>query len=259
MGKKATKGKTARPAAKQAKIIKEAAPFTKPISLILGALTGICVLIFVFVTNISIVCFDRDFYTKEYQKDNVSEATGMGYEDLSRATDGFLEYLEGTRDSINTEVTIKGETRPVFNEREESHMVDVRALYWGAKTVSYICAVVGVLLAISQFALNRRYALTGILRGYLIGNIVFFAILAILAVYAISDFNTFWTSFHQLFFTNDLWLLDPATDLMIVMLGGSFFYDLVIKLIGSFLLDSIVIAAIFFFVMRSMKKKGLVE
>lgn len=50
-----------------------------------------------------------------------------------------------------------------------------------------------------------------------------------------ADFNGFWTTFHQLFFTNDLWLLNPATDLMINLFPEAFFSHLVIRILLWFL------------------------
>ena len=40
-----------------------------------------------------------------------------------------------------------------------------------------------------------------------------------------------WTRFHTLFFTNDLWLLDPATDFMIVICPESMFSALVVAIL----------------------------
>ena len=43
-----------------------------------------------------------------------------------------------------------------------------------------------------------------------------------------TDFTSFWTWFHTIFFTNQLWLLDPNTDFMICMLPETIFYKLVL-------------------------------
>ena len=60
-------------------------------------------------------------------------------------------------------------------------------------------------------------------------------VLAIFLVFIITwfliDFNFFWHTFHQLFFTNDLWLLDPSTDVMIQMLPAPVFEGLIIKIV----------------------------
>ena len=39
--------------------------------------------------------------------------------------------------------------------------------------------------------------------------------LGVLAVWAMIDFNAAFNFFHEILFTNDLWLLNPATDLLI--------------------------------------------
>ena len=45
-----------------------------------------------------------------------------------------------------------------------------------------------------------------------------------------SDFNKYFTLFHEVFFSNDLWLLDPSTDLLIRMLPEGFFFDMVARI-----------------------------
>ena len=55
------------------------------------------------------------------------------------------------------------------------------------------------------------------------------------AIWILADFTGFWTTFHQLFFTNDLWLLNPATDRMINLFPEAFFSHLVIRILLWFL------------------------
>ena len=54
------------------------------------------------------------------------------------------------------------------------------------------------------------------------------------------DFNKYFVLFHEIFFNNDLWLLDPATDLLIRMLPEGFFFDMVIR-IGVIFIGSLLI------------------
>ena len=60
---------------------------------------------------------------------------------------------------------------------------------------------------------------------------------------------------RSLFFTNDLWLFDPSTDLMIRMLPEGFFYDMVMR-IGLYFLGGLAIfAAAFALIGRFGRKK----
>ena len=38
-----------------------------------------------------------------------------------------------------------------------------------------------------------------------------------------SDFTQYFTYFHEIFFNNDLWLLDPKTEILIQMMPEPFF------------------------------------
>ena len=48
-------------------------------------------------------------------------------------------------------------------------------------------------------------------------------IAAAAAVWAAIDFVSLFTLFHQLLFTNDLWLLNPQTDLLLMLMPEPFF------------------------------------
>ena len=68
-----------------------------------------------------------------------------------------------------------------------------------------------------------------------------------------SDFTKYFTIFHEIFFTNDLWLFDPATDYMIRMLPEGFFYDMVMR-IGAWFVGGLVLL---FAVMAGWRQRAL--
>ena len=45
------------------------------------------------------------------------------------------------------------------------------------------------------------------------------------AIWAAADFSGAFTFFHETLFTNDLWLLNPETDLLLRLLPEQFFAD----------------------------------
>ena len=54
---------------------------------------------------------------------------------------------------------------------------------------------------------------------------LFFLIIAALAGIISTDFTRYFTIFHEIFFNNDLWILDPRTDLLINIVPEPFFVD----------------------------------
>ena len=69
----------------------------------------------------------------------------------------------------------------------------------------------------------------------MIAAAVFGAVLILLGIWVAVDFNSFWTEFHHLFFTNDLWLMDYATCRMIRICPLPLFNEIVVRFALMFL------------------------
>ena len=190
---------------------------------------GFLFVIGVILCVICALCMSRGFFKYEYEKNGTAAYLDISDSDLERATEHWLAYIEDSEDDLDISVTLSGEERQLFNDREKEHMVDVKNLYLGALTVGRICAALAVIILLLEIFVFKR--LRQAVSGYLIGNAVFFAAFAVLAVLAASDFTTFWTNFHHVFFSNDLWLLNPETDMMIRMVPETFFFDLVMRVV----------------------------
>lgn len=184
------------------------------------------------LTIVDIACFNRGFYEKEYAKDETAARIGMSDEDLMKSTNTLLDYLQDKRDDIVVEVEVSGDMREVFDERETAHMVDVKALYQGAVLVRNVTAITGFVLLGMVLVFSGSERLSIMKTGFVYGVGLVITLIAAIAVYAVFDFTAFWTNFHQIFFDNDLWLLDPNTSIMINMFPEIFFSDLVIRIIG---------------------------
>lgn len=187
---------------------------------------GIAIILSIIISAICVFGFNRQFYADEYKKLNTAEEIGITEAELTDATEVLLDYMQGKREDMVVYAEFDGVTEEVYGEREKAHMVDVRALYDGAVTVAWAGGIFGIVFIAAAFVLDKREAI----KGYITGNVVFFAVFAGLAIWAATDFYTFWIKFHHIFFTNDLWLLDPATDVLIQMVPEQFFFDLVMRI-----------------------------
>ena len=193
-----------------------------------AVVAGLLVILGIVIQWIGILCFDKGFYAREYAKLGTAASIGMSQEDLDAATQALLDYTRGAREDLSVTAEIRGERREVFNERETLHMADVRNLYLGAMTFGWIALAVGLAYFVWAIFFSRERQAA--LMGYIHANWVFLLLFGLLALFAALDFNTFWTNFHRVFFTNDLWLLDPRTDILIQMVPGQFFFDLVMRI-----------------------------
>jgi len=185
----------------------------------------------VLVTCIDFFCFRRSFYAYEYAKSDTAAQCGMSSADLEKTTAVLLDYLQDRRTDLVTTAVINGSEREVFDSREKAHMVDVKNLYQHALTVRNIAAAASAALLVFGLLKNRSSVWKTSYQGLKIGACSGLAFVGAIIVWALLDFDQFWLNFHYLFFDNDLFLLDPNTEILINMVPSTFFQDLVIRII----------------------------
>ena len=196
----------------------------------------------ILISSVDYHAFNKDYYRSEYAKLNTAEELGMSEEGLFDATFALLDYIHLERDNIVSISEVKGQQREVFNERETLHMKDVKDLYQNvltARTVLLILGIVSFLFMIYSYQKQKRSwrdLLADLATSYLQVSFCLGVLAFALIAWAVMDFTSFWIGFHQLFFTNDLWQLNPATSLMINMFPEVFFAGMVFRIIITFVL-----------------------
>lgn len=168
--------------------------------------------------------FNSRFYLNAYEDYNIMEKTGKDFQELHDITDDLLDYLKGKRGEEVLE--------PNFNEREILHMKDVEVLFRNGFILKYISIIISLIIII-YFSITGEKEMLG--RYIYKGLFINWIILGLLGIMIFFDFNKYFTYFHYIFFTNDLWLLDPETDLLIQMLPEEFFSSMAINIGLSFL------------------------
>ena len=157
--------------------------------------------------GVSAMLEDTDFIDKTYTSLGTSEEMGISIPDLSRATIALFDYMKGRRDSIKISVRQDGkEVEDLFyHPKEVIHMEEVREL-WGTLTVFSVLGIAvagGCIAAIVFFGhRNNRIRATG--TGLIIGALAFAGIILAVLLWAISDFQSFWTVFHFMIFPSSL-------------------------------------------------------
>ena len=198
----------------------------KTFAAILSAASAWLLLIAVLLTGVFVCTTSRSFYRHEYANYDNAATIGISDEGLMEVTEGLLDYLWGMRDDLNMQAEIRGEMREVFSQREKDHMVDVRYLIELARNALVICLPAGILAwaAAILIACKKKGALKFAGIGYLAGAALLFVFVGIVVLLAMRDFNAVFIKFHEIFFTNDLWLLN-WDDMLIMMVPEPFFAD----------------------------------
>ena len=209
----------------------------------LGMTAILSVIVILLISSFEIGIYsDFGWYEKEYEKYNVTEDLEMKMDDVMDVTEEMMAYLRGDREDLVVWTTVNGEKQEFFNDREKAHMVDVQNLFLGGLTLRF-SAIIVLVISLSGLIFTKGNWKRILPKSFLTGLGAFLVISGGLGVLCASDFNKYFFLFHEIFFDNDLWLLDPATDLMIRMLPEVFFFDMVIR-IGSIFIGMLAILLI---------------
>lgn len=200
-----------------------------------GLVAALALVVIVLITSFEIGIYSDDsWYQREYEKYQVLDDLEMEMQDVMHVTEEMLAYLRGDRENLEVETVVNKEKRLFFNEREKLHMEDVQRLFLGGLKIRRIAGILFIASLLAVFFLKG--SLRKILpQMYGWAVVLFLGGTAALGGLIAVDFNKYFVLFHKIFFTNDLWLLDPDTDLMIRMLPEGFFSDMVARIGGIFI------------------------
>ena len=227
----------------------------KTLNYFLGVLISLCIIIILLLTSVKMVALeDFKFYRMQYIENNVYESIEISEDDLMFVTRQLINYMDGKRNDLSVITTIDGEEKEFFNQREKDHMVDVRNLIAGGKQLRIMLIVIAVFF----LALLKKLKAPIV---YVVSKSAVFTIAVItvgcgmLAYLITQNFTKAFTIFHEVLFTNNLWILDYSTDRLLNMVPEIFFINIAIKIgIIFFCMVFIFFVISMMFVMKSRKK-----
>ena len=185
---------------------------------------------------------DKALYHELQMRANILPEAGISEEELIALDADLASYLEGDASALDGSP---------FNERELAHMADCFDLFVLLRRVLLAAGIAAaVLLAGSSLLGIRTYA-----RAALMGALALLGLIAVVGIWGIVDFDSLFTAFHHLLFSNDLWLLDPRTDLLIRICPQSMFSTMAVRIAGSEL-GFIALANIFARVIPALSRRN---
>lgn len=223
-----------------------------------GIAAALCLMIILFITSVeAVVYWTPGYFEKEYTKYNVLDSLpAMTMDDLLYVTDEMMDFLRGDREDLHVVTTMGGQEREFFNEREIAHMADVQVLFLKAMSIRRVCLVLTAALLILMAVTKARMKKV-LPSSMCIGTGLFFGLITALALIISTDFTKYFVMFHHIFFSNDLWILDPRTDMLINIVPEGFFMDTAARiavLFGS--LSLILLGVCLFLTIKNHKKSA---
>lgn len=182
----------------------------------------------------AVVYFDP-YFEWHYEQHHIESTTGMTVQELMVVTDKMMDYLIDKRDTLDMTATIHGREEEVFGDREKAHMKDVKTLFMGGKHIRDYGAIVLIIILLYMWR-SRKEQLSQCIRQLKYFFLSAFGVSTILFLLFQSNFSKYFIMFHEIFFDNDLWLLDPRTDILINMVPEIFFFQTALLILMVFII-----------------------
>lgn len=190
-------------------------------------------------TNIRVAVSEQRVYDHAVRSYDAAEISGIPEAELLRANGEIKRYLT-TDETGSLAIDVRnsqGEIEPLFNSEETAHMSDVRGLIRSLFAVQVASVLTALVLAAVLAILSPRSLARAALQGALLtGGILMGA-----GVVAASGFDSAWTQFHQVSFSNDFWELNPRTDHLIQMFPEAFWQEITTLIVMATLLEAFLI------------------
>ncbi len=178
-------------------------------------IVSICIPVIILLGVVLVIGTNNSFVVSEIEKGIIDNGAVSKEQAVTVAQNihGFL------KDDTVLDATLIGVTAA-------EHMVDVKALYdlswyifWGLCLIS--CILVSILFGTHHSGQVPR-ALLG-------GGILTLFMNGLLLILITFNFSSFWTSFHGVMFSNELWKLNPQTDALVAVFTEQFFIDFIVR------------------------------
>ena len=168
---------------------------------------SLLLIVFLLLLFAMVFGFSKNFYLREFSLYHPEKTLNINSKFVRYAGQVIPEYLMGKRDNLQ----IPG-FKNFFNEREIKHMDDVKRIFIWVKIIS-VLSLITFLIFLKPNGLPL----------VLLYSLILIAI--ILFIFLFLPFDLSFTKFHEILFNNELWLLNPETDRLIVLLPERFFID----------------------------------
>ncbi|PKB64004.1 MAG: hypothetical protein BZY80_04430 [SAR202 cluster bacterium Io17-Chloro-G2] len=214
------------------------------VSWIPGILLVASVPLFLIAASVTYAFNDAGLYNRGFQRYNVSTATGITGPDLVQAGAEFRRYFNSRREPLSVRARVYGLEQELFNPREIHHMGDVKRRIWGVYAVGGITGVYLFALTVAGLVWRPRMCAPWLARFYLRGGILTLALILAVGLFSVVNFDTLFLKFHQITFTNDLWMGNPNTDYLLKMFPQGFWFDSTALVASIIIIGSVVTSVV---------------
>ena len=195
-------------------------------------------------TNVRWATNEVGLYHYSFDQYDAEAATGISRSQLDRAADKLVRYFNNDDKTIRIFVQEDDRRVSLFNERETSHLTDVKNLFRTVFRVQEASLAFALVLIVAVFIWAVEAPLRVLARIVLQASLFTLGLLALFGILALVGFDELFLRFHLVAFTNDLWKLNPNTDHLIQMFPRDFWFDATMLVAGLTAVEAVLLASL---------------
>ncbi len=201
--------------------------------------------VFLIATSVRWVINAPILYSYGFDRYDIPSRTGIERPELISAGRQIRDYFSNGEEYLVVSAVRYGlEVPSLYNSREVLHMKDVKGLVRGVYRAQEVTGVYLLAFAALGLWLGRRPFLPRLGLCATAGGALTLGLVALAGLASAVGFSQVFLLFHQISFTNDLWQLDPRTDVLLMMFPQGFFFDATMWIAGSTILGAVVLVAV---------------
>lgn len=151
------------------------------------------------------------FIRYEYNKPDFPPADLYDSAERLSLAEGTIHYMRSNED-VDYLMKLQSRGLPVYNPREIKHLVDAKRVMNAAFGLHGICLLLCLLALAYSRSHPERWRRAW--QAVSLGCLLLFVLLISIGLLAYANFNSFFTTFHRLFFTGDSWLFSYSDTLI---------------------------------------------
>jgi integral membrane protein (TIGR01906 family) len=189
-------------------------------------LTALAIAIALIILSVKFTLNFKPLYYSDISRLNIEANTDLSQEEIKAAYDYLIYYINSDE---NISFNIPGLPS---SEAGAIHFREVKGIFIMLDYLLYGC-LAAALYGIYYWTKKREFSFLK-----LSSNLILIISAAAALAFGI-NFDFAFTLFHKLFFANDYWLFDPATDPVINILPAEFFFHCLMMIVACIFVSSI--------------------
>ena len=198
----------------------------------------------ILTVSFEIITFSDWIYEFNWGRNNISYKSNLTNNELDQVSNQIKDYFKNDDEKISINIE-RDKSVNLFNQREIDHMVDVKNLIKFTLLFERISLVIIFFTLIISSYINGLKEIQRVLIQIIYKSFIFWSgIILLIILGMVINFNYTFTLFHKIFFRNDLWILDPRNDYLLIMFPERFFLEICIIILLLFTLINFLLLSV---------------